>query len=208
MENWEAHGHIVSDTPGRLRIRLRRTHRHPHVMELARNQLRQHEAVHQVATNDTTGSIVVNYDPARLSRDSVLGMLKDVGIIAREAAEELLAETPGESKHSAAALGIIAAVNDLDRRLSRATGRNIDLKLVFPASLFALGIRQAATQGLGLSTVPAYVLLWYAFDSFWKFHQAGPAALEAGQGRPGGSAVEERAGQTEADGRALTSKDN
>lgn len=45
------------------------------------------------------------------------------------------------------------------------------LKLLFPLALAGVGLRQWVTQGLGLAQVPAYVLLWYAFDSFWKFHR-------------------------------------
>ena len=39
------------------------------------------------------------------------------------------------------------------------------------AGLGFIGLRQSLSEGLGLSQVPGYVLLWYAFDSFWKFHQ-------------------------------------
>jgi hypothetical protein len=38
---------------------------------------------------------------------------------------------------------------------------------------------QLATRGLGMTEVPAYVLLWYAFDSFWKFHRQ-PSSTQNG----------------------------
>src|SRR5205807_541067 len=78
---------------------------------------------------------------------------------------------------------LIDAVERLDSDLARLTGRRIDLKLIFPAGLFALAIRQIATNGLGISQVPGYVLLWYAFDSFWKFHREPPHPNRPKRGR-------------------------
>ena len=182
MQSSGAHGDIVSDTPGRLRIRLRPAHRHPERMEQARDHLQRQDAIDSVSTNGSTGSVTVRYDPGRTSAGEVLALLRDIGIIVRAAAQEVLPELPDESGGSTTALTLIAAVDDLDRRLSKATRRKVDLKLLFPTGLLALGLRQASTQGLGISTIPAYVLLWYAFDSFWKFHAGKPAAPGKTQG--------------------------
>ncbi len=80
-------------------------------------------------------------------------------------------DTPGDSAHSSTAQGIIGALDDLDRRLSQLTGHPIDLKVLFPFSLGAIGAWQLARHGWGIEEVPAYVLLWYAFDSFYKLHR-------------------------------------
>ena len=173
MESQEAHGHVVSDTPGRLRIRVRHPHRHPQLMGRTQDHLEGKPGIRGVETNPTTGSVMVRYDPHQVSPDDILAMLKDVGVIALQTASDLGVELP-EAGRSTTAVSVISVIDDLDRRISLLTGRRIDLKLLFPATLFGLGIRQVATQGLGLAQVPGYILLWYAFDSFWKFHQAEP----------------------------------
>jgi hypothetical protein len=40
-------------------------------------------------------------------------------------------------------------------------------------------------NGLGLSQVPGYVLLWYTFDSFYKLHQRKSAAVVERASEPG-----------------------
>src|SRR5262249_37441456 len=67
------------------------------------------------------------------------------------------------------------------RCFSRARGRTVDLKLLFRVALGAVGLRQFFTAGLGIAEVPAYVLLWYAFDAFYKLHQA--PAVESTESR-------------------------
>ncbi len=173
MENQEAHGRVVSDTPGRLRIRVHHPRRHSEVMGRTRDHLEGKPGIRGVETNSTTGSVTVKYDAQQASPHDVLAMLKDVGVIAEEMASNLGVEMPHTGR-STTAVSVISVFDDLDRRISLLTGRKVDLKVLFPAALFAVGIRQVAAQGLGLSQVPGYILLWYAFDSFWKFHQEEP----------------------------------
>jgi hypothetical protein len=99
-----------------------------------------------------------------------MNILRDLGVLVEEVVE-LPESGPGSS---ATSTRIVNAVTDLDRQLSALTGRRVDLKLLFPLTLAGVGLWRAATSGLGLGEVPAYVLLWYAFDSFWKFHREPP----------------------------------
>ncbi len=183
MNNQEAHGQVISDTPGRLRIRLRRPHRRSGLMQQAQTRLEERPGVQQVETNTTTGSMMVRYDPGTASVDDLLAILKDAGIVALQTASDLGLELP-KAGRSTTAVDIVAMMDDLDRRISLLTGRRLDLKLAFPAALFAMGIRQTITKGLGLSQVPGYVLLWYAFDSFWKFHQEEPVEAKSARQHP------------------------
>jgi hypothetical protein len=36
-------------------------------------------------------------------------------------------------------------------------------------------MRNTFANGLGIWQVPGYVMLWYAFDAFYKLHQEDPA---------------------------------
>jgi hypothetical protein len=119
--------------------------------------------------------VLVHYDRQTRSSADMLSILRDVGVLVEDTARGLgleLAEAGAGS--STTSVRIVDALTDLDRQLSLLTGRTVDLKLLFPMALGGVGLWRAATSGLGLTEVPAYVLLWYAFDSFWKFHREPP----------------------------------
>jgi hypothetical protein len=187
MENPEAHGQVISDTPGRLRIRMQRPHRHTEVIHQTKSNLEGMSGVRLVEMNPASGSVMVSYNPTEISTDDILSMLRDAGVIVMQLATGMAMELP-KAGRSSAATDLITAIDDLDRRVSLFSGRKFDLKLLFPAALFGLGIRQVFAQGLGLSQVPGYILLWYAFDSFWKFHHE-----EASEKKPADRLQEEPA---------------
>jgi hypothetical protein len=177
--NGQHHGRIVSHAPGRMRVRLHPEQRDPVAMAKLEQELGGRAGVASVATDPRTGSVLVHYEDASVSKDDVLDMLLDAGVVAldllgaEEAAEDLAGEGAGRgvADHSAGAVAILDAVTDLDHRISRLTGGKFDLKLLVPAGLGLLALRQVMLNGFGLGQVPGYVLLWYTFDSFYKLHQ-------------------------------------
>ena len=177
--NGQDHGRIVSHAPGRMRVRLHPEHRDPAAMAQLEQALGGRSGVASVATDPRTGSVLVHYEDTALSKDDVVDMLYDVGVVARDllGAEDVpedLGVEPADrdvAPHSSGATGILDAVTDLDHRISRMSGGRFDLKLLVPAGLGLLALRQVLTSGLGLGQVPGYVLLWYTFDSFYKLHQ-------------------------------------
>ena len=177
--NGQHHGRVVSHAPGRMRVRLHPEYRDPTALKQIEQELGGRSGVASVSTDPRTGSVLVHYEDTSVSKDDVLDMLLDAGIVAldllgaEEAAEDLAEEGAGRgvADHSAGAVGILDAVTDLDYRISRLTGGRLDLKLLVPAGLGLLALRQVMMNGLGLGTVPGYVLLWYTFDSFYKLHQ-------------------------------------
>jgi hypothetical protein len=121
-------------------------------------------------------------------------LLWDAGLVAREllgAADipgdlgRAVSTSPSSAPHSATATSLLDALTDLDRRLSKLTNGKLDVKLLVPTGLGLLAIRQIAMNGLGLSQVPGYVLLWYTFDSFYKLHQRKSAAVVERASEPG-----------------------
>ena len=179
------HGHIVSHTPGRMRVRLHHEQRDPAALAEIGRGLSGQAGVASVSTDARTGSVLVNYDRQALSKAMLIDMLYDVGVVARdllgaeEVPEDLGREQVdrGVAPHSTGATGVLDAVTDLDHKISELTGGKVDLKLLVPAGLGLLALRQIALNGLGLAQVPGYVLLWYTFDSFYKLHQRRTAAL-------------------------------
>ncbi len=168
-------GKIVSHTPGRVRVRVRPELRRPEAMQRIRTRLAREPGVRNVETNAATGSVLVHYNHdghSGRSLGDLVGVLQDVGVILHEVSEgpEEEAELPSAG-HSTAAAGVVGTLDDLDRRLSALTGHTIDLRFIFPLGLGAIGVYQLLRNGWQFTEVPAYVLLWYAFDSFYKLHR-------------------------------------
>lgn len=169
METTQSIGQVASATPGRVRVRLSHATRELHQMRRIQAHVQGQDGVTGVVVNPATGSVLVHFDRQALTLSDVLAMFRDLGIVIKSVVE-LNGEPvpiPGRSNVSA---HLVAAIDDFDRRLSRLTGHTVDLRFLFPLGLFALGVRQLIREGLGLADVPGYILLWYAFDSFWKFH--------------------------------------
>jgi Heavy metal associated domain 2 len=152
---------IVSDTPGRLRLRIAPSHRQSGELQRIVKMLDAQPNISQVTSNIQNGSIVIHHDRNDESWQNVVATLKDIGVI--------FADITTES-HSDAAATVANAVYDLNNRVEKATNGAVDLRIIFPLSLAMLSIRQLLKQGLRLEIIPWYVLAWYAFDSFVKLH--------------------------------------
>jgi len=145
---------------------------HPELVAGLRDHLEAQPTIGHVHINADTGSVLVHYDHTKSSLGDVLGALRDVGVLIGEVAASGGDELPDVGGgHSTTAMGVVGTIGDLDRRLSELTGRKVDLRLLFPVTLGTVGLVRVFSDGLGLTSVPAYILLWYAFDSFWKFHR-------------------------------------
>jgi hypothetical protein len=122
----------------------------------------------------------VHYDHQAHSSSDILLLLRDVGLLVEETARGLGEDLPeGVPGHSTTSTSIVDTLTDLDRRVAALTGHQVDLKLLFPVALGGLGAWQLVKRGFGFSEVPAYVLLWFAFDSFWKFHRRPTTSADA-----------------------------
>ena len=189
----KARARVASHTRGRLRVRVHRSHRDPNLLHEVAAQLEEQPGIQHVDVNADTGSVLVHYDHAQRSMHDVVGCLRDVGVLIGSVLEAGGDELPdvgggGDNGHSTTAAGLVGTVNDLDRRLSELTGRKVDLKLLFPVALGAIGVRAAIANGIGFAEVPAYILIWYAFDAFWKFHQTPRAGTRPGETTGGDNA--------------------
>jgi hypothetical protein len=177
-----AHAHVASTTPGRLRLRVHHPQRHRQLLSTIQQRMEAQQGTHDVRVDPRTGSVLVHYDPHRQTQTGILSVLHDLGVVAADTARGLDLDVPelDGATHSQASESVVTALSDLDRQIALLTGHKVDLKLLFPLALGGIGLWAAARRGLGLTEVPAYVLLWYAFDSFWKFHRELPQSSERG----------------------------
>lgn len=177
MEHSKSHGRVASATPGRVRIRLHGPHRH--LVHALREHLAKQIGVQEVTSNASTGSVLVRWDSKRISSDDILAMCRDIGVVVK-GVTEAEADPLAEIGSSSTAESLISALDDLDRRVSQATGRAIDLKAIVPLLLGAVGVRQLIVDGFGSAS--GYILLWLAFDTFLKLHRR-TAPLPATNGK-------------------------
>ena len=160
---------VVSDTPGRLRIRVRPERRRSDFMQRVQAHVGGKHGIKGVETNANTGSVTVKYDPSQHSSADVWSMLRDLGVVAETVTgEDLPGLDAGGSSETGA--GIVNAVSELDQQIAQLTGHKVDLKVIVPLGLGTLGAVQIAQNGLQFAEVPGYILIWYAFDTFFKLH--------------------------------------
>ena len=157
---------IISNTPGRLRLRISPPHRHPIEMQRITNILKAQSQIIQVRTNINSGSIIINHDGKNASLENVLTTLLDLGVTFADITEV----------NSEAAEDVKRAVINLNKRFEQATSGEVDLRFLFPLGLSMLAVRQILVKGLQLEIIPWYVLAWYAFDSFMKLNN--PSQLQ------------------------------
>jgi len=155
---------VASDIPGRLRVKLGPQSRAPDVLDGIRRRAKSHAGIHHVTVDTTSGSVTVHYDPQHHETRGVLGIFEDCRCIF----ENL--ESMTESPSSATSPGFLAAVEDLNARLSAATRVPVDLKLLLPLTLLGAGVWSIARRGLMVESVPGLVFVWLAVDSFVKLH--------------------------------------
>ncbi len=158
---------IVHAIPGRVRVRLGRTLRSPQTMETLSGLLAQMEGVHNVRTNSSTGSLLLEYDPQVVDLEQlyVAAAAANVTIVVPGVATQASPEeiTP-------LAKGINSAVGRFDRAVSDFSGGKIDLKTLFPLGLAAAALRQIASSGGNVTAAPWYALLWYSFETFNRYN--------------------------------------
>jgi hypothetical protein len=160
---------LVHSSPRRFRLKVPRGDRTPETMAGIRRRLESTPGVTRADVNPDTGSVLVHHDVNAAFED----LLERAGL----SENVLLAAVPPRLRHavrgeaSRAAAGVTDWFFAADARLARATGGWLDLKMAIPIGLFSAAAWRSAAEGAAFLEIPPYILLWYAFDSFMKFHQ-------------------------------------
>ena len=153
-----ARARVTHSSPGRVRARVARTDRSGLDLEQVRRRLEANPDIESIALDQRTGSVLVQgpaTDRLRFALAEVLQLVDESG-----------ADGVG-------AAGVSIAVNlvkGADGRLEQASGGRLSLRWIVPVSFAAVGVRQLVRQGLSAGSVPWYVLLYYAVDSFLKLY--------------------------------------
>ncbi len=157
---------LLSAVPGRVRLKVFAGRRRPDELERVRAALDALPGVSAVQASARTGSVLVRHEPASTGIDDLRAALQELGLA-------LVYPESSPGAQMTPARRVLKTADAANSRVGRRLGGS-DLRLLFPAALGLLSLRQAARDAPGLAQAPWYVLAWYAFDSFLKLN--GPEA--------------------------------
>lgn len=140
-------------------------------MKRIKDGLKTQQGVHGVRVNGANGSVTVQYDHRQHSPSGILGLLKDLDVVLETVGHLPEFEGPEQGNGEQGKSGdFLAAVDDLNARITATTGIPLNLKVVLPLSFVSAGIWSIAKSGLAIGAVPGWLFFWFAFDVFVKLH--------------------------------------
>ncbi len=155
--------------PHRTRYRLARKYRDPDTVNRIRRSIAAVPGVKDVEINDRTGSILVHHDEKPAMLESLAGAFEDV---AADIFQEITTAEIDEILPGASVLGYVIKkrFSDLDNKLASASNNVLDLKMLLPIGFLLAGLHKAGKNRNWFGQMPAWVLFYYAYDSYLKFH--------------------------------------
>jgi hypothetical protein len=169
---------ILHAIPGRVRLRVAGLKRDPALAREIEGRFSADPAIQHVEASPVTGSVLIRFDPAAGP---------PVEFVRRLVPEHIAAEwevatlpTPAPARDVTPARGIADFFRVLNRRVGARTG-GLDLTVLLPLALFALGVRGLLGSERKKLAVPTwYDLLWFAFGTFLMLNRS---AIEEDPGR-------------------------
>lgn len=177
---------VASLSRGRMRVQVAPASRRDGLLERIKSHLEKQSGIDDVVIHPATGSAVIAFDHTSQHSDGILGFLRDIDVIV----ESIQSSAGGDAFPGGA--GLAAAVDDINAYFQRALGVAVDLRMAAPLGLLAIGLWSIARHGPRLESVPGWVFLWLAFDTFVKLNlnpsavlqQAMQAEANKGQAQP------------------------
>lgn len=161
--------------PGRARLRVPRPRTQGHVRRVA-SRLGRSKRVRSVDVNPETGSLLIAFqedDPI----DLIVDELRLVGLHVVSSA----LQPSGIRTQSSGAAVVRHVLSQANAVLHVKTRGRVDLRLLVPSIYLLLATRAFVRQGGRLKNAEWYQLLYWAFDSFHKLHEATTTMQEGGR---------------------------
>lgn len=195
----KARAKVAHHVRGRIRIRVHGGKGDRKLLERIKQSLLSIDGVTDIEANPDTGSIVVRYHPGHhpdqfCQRIEQQGQTSgafdlvppDIGS-AQQLYDQAAKEADFLAAHSELARTVVEQMRNLDNAVKRATGNNLDLKVLVP---LGLAIYSALEFGAEIST-PLWVTLGiFSFNSFVALHPPFPFPktenLRFPEGQPAG----------------------
>ncbi|MCC5638109.1 hypothetical protein LC593_20165 [Nostoc sp. CHAB 5844] len=149
---------IVSQTPGRLRLKISPQHQNKAEIQLIANSLKVFfPQIDQVKVNSQTGSMTI-YSPVESSSfTEVLDKLQAQGII--------IIDTPDKKSQPAK---LIPTLSNLNQQVQQITKESVDLRVIIPFTVVAIVLKRLLPPLARWKTTTLYLLLWYGLESLVK----------------------------------------
>ena len=159
---------VAHHLPYRTRYRLASHHRNADIQDRINASISKVPGVKKVEFNERTGSVLVHHDEIPEILGTLSGVMDGIaGDLFEEIAQEELAVIPGMSLTAHITKKHLAKI---DRYCAKMTNNLIDLKMLLPLVLLGAGFYQASRKNAWFESVPPLVFLYYAYDSYLKFH--------------------------------------
>ena len=158
---------ILSQTPGRIRIKIASSPHRIEQINLIVIDLKNQLEIERIRTNFHIGTITIFYNPKSINAINILNRLTNLGLVFSDKLKNSSTDSP---KYSMATVEVTKVTKNLNQRIRQNTKGLVDLSFLIPLSFGLLAWRQLMVKGWQLKIIPWYVLAWYAFDSFIKLH--------------------------------------
>jgi hypothetical protein len=185
---------VAHATRGRVRLKIPAAKTTPGLLDQIKAAFDGHPGIDAIDVNQSTGSIVIYYDPEHHADIASLFTSMDktaaapMAHMAPLAAPPATQAAPGHhrptnkldeeissiadeaeflAEHSHAARAIVEYIKDLDRQIKRSTNNNIDLKILVPVGLAAFTILEI---GIATATPMWVTLALFSINHFVELH--------------------------------------
>lgn len=166
IESMITSAYLISQTPGRIRLRLNKNYRQPQKIKQLVSALKEQLEIYRVRSNIQTGSLTIFYATNHWNCEKIADVLQTLNIAILKP-ENKINQHPHQS---GAAAEVTSFVTSLNQRVGEATDGTVDIRFLVPLGFSFLAVRQLLIKGFTLDIIPWYVFAWYAFDSFLKLH--------------------------------------
>lgn len=163
---------VVSQTPGRLRLRITHQHQNQEEMKLIANFLTAFfPQIDQVKINSQTGSITIYSADKNTSFAEILGKLQAKGMI--------IISTPEEKSQPAK---LTQTLSNLNQQVKQITKESVDLRVIIPFTVAAIALKRVLPPLAKWKTTTLYLLLWYGLESLVKLNDDEKAPTDNSKG--------------------------
>jgi hypothetical protein len=170
---------VVHLIPGRLRVRIPASKHTPELGDQIRERLAEVEGIQHVETRTATGSVLVLYDVEAVDSPDFLESLINAFCACLPGSVDLPDLQSWQTQRGNGTIPprplanrITEFFSELDAKVEHQVGPGANLKSLFPAGLFVLGLGKLLLARQ--APLPRwYDLMWYSFNSFLALNPTG-----------------------------------
>jgi hypothetical protein len=155
---------IVSNTPGRVRLKVDHEHRLPEILTKIATALTTFAELDRVRTNINNGSLTIYYNPEKVNFAELISQLHSFGVIIDDIPENI-------ANNSSATARLTGAIAGIDRKVKQTTEESLDLRSLFTTLLSIFALRQLAKVP-AFRNVSWFIFAWYIFNRLIEFNRS------------------------------------